>query len=360
MIGQSMRQDTDYRVTIEQIGRLERALLSMRQSADGLSDALDVIALIQYQEIARLRAELDTSLGFAANADYRPTPPMIEQNMRQDTDYRVTIEQIGRLERILLSTRQTAVGSPYVLDTIARIQYQEIARLRAELDAALGFAANASHPSTPAKPKPAHPNPTHPRKDTRPQMPTSHAQAILDLAKRSGALMFGDFQLSAGGASSYYFDGRIVTLDPQGAYLVAQAFLPILRDCRAHAIAGPTLGADPIVAAVAMASHIDGGAPIPGLIVRKEAKEHGGKRAIEGPLTPGARVAVVDDACSTASSLFHAIEAVEAAGCEVVKTLAILDRRMGGSDELRRRGYDFAALLEADADGNITPANAHA
>lgn len=278
---------------------------------------------------------------------------MIEQHARQDTDYKVTIEQIGRLERILLSTRQSAVGLPEVLDVVARIQYQQIARLRAELDAALGFDANAANHSTP--------NSAHPRKDARPQMPASrasHAQAILDLAKQSGALMFGEFRLSAGGASPYYFDGRIVTLDPRGAYLVAQAFLPILRECRAHAIAGPTLGADPIVAAVAMASHIDGGAPIPGLIVRKEAKEHGGKRAIEGPLTPGARVAVVDDACSTAASLFHAIEALEAAGCEVVKTLAILDRRMGGSAELRRRGYDFATLLEADADGNITPASA--
>ena len=278
---------------------------------------------------------------------------MIEQGMRQDTDYKVTIEQIGRLERALLSMRQSAEGLPEVLDVIARIQYQEIARMRAELDAALGFDANATHALTQ--------NHASHRKDARPQMTASHAhaQAILDLAKQSGALMFGEFQLSAGGASSYYFDGRIVTLDPRGAYLVAQAFLPILRQCGVHAVAGPTLGADPIVAAVAMASHIDGGAPIPGLIVRKEAKEHGGKRAIEGPMMPpGARVAVVDDACSTASSLFHAIEAVEAAGCEVVKALAILDRRMGGSDELIRRGYDFAALLEADADGNITPSNA--
>ena len=278
---------------------------------------------------------------------------MIEQVVRQDTDYKVTIEQIGRLERALLSMRQSAEGLPEVLDVIARMQYREIARLRAELDAALGFDANATMQSIP--------NNTHPRKDARPHMTASHAQAILDLAKQSGALMFGEFQLSAGGASSYYFDGRIVTLDPRGAYLVAQAFLPILRDCGAHAVAGPTLGADPIVAAVAMASHIDGGAAIPGLIVRKEAKEHGGKRAIEGPLMPpGARIAVVDDACSTASSLFHAIEAVEAAGCEVVKVLAILDRRMGGSDELRRRGYDFAALLEADTAGNITPSNADA
>ena len=67
--------------------------------------------------------------------------------MRQDTDYRFTIEQIARLERILLSTRQSAVGSPYTLDVIARIQYQEIARLRAELDAALGFDANATNRS---------------------------------------------------------------------------------------------------------------------------------------------------------------------------------------------------------------------
>ena len=64
---------------------------------------------------------------------------MIEQGMREDTDYRVTIDQIGRLERALLSMRQSAVGSPYTLDVIARIQYQEIARMRAELDSALGF-----------------------------------------------------------------------------------------------------------------------------------------------------------------------------------------------------------------------------
>lgn len=195
----------------------------------------------------------------------------------------------------------------------------------------------------------------------------SEAETILELAKEKGALMFGEFRLSAGGTSSYYFDGRIVTLDPRGAYLVAKAFLPILKECGAEAIAGPTLGADPIVAAVAVLSYQEGH-PIPGLIVRKEAKGHGGKRAIEGPLKDvlsgkgstlqneqGARVAVVDDACSTGASLFHAIDAVEAAGCKVVKVLSILDRRQGGSDELLRRGYDFTALLEADEKGGIVP-----
>ena len=184
-------------------------------------------------------------------------------------------------------------------------------------------------------------------------MKKTEAETILELAQKKGALMFGEFKLSAGGTSPYYFDGRLITLDPEGAYNVARAIIPILRECGAEAIAGPTLGADPIVSAVALMSYLEGH-PIPGLIVRKEAKQHGGRRGIEGPLVQGSRVAVVDDACTTGSSLFNAIEAVEAAGCKVVKVISILDRRMGGSDEIRRRGYDFVALLEANEQGEIT------
>ena len=178
------------------------------------------------------------------------------------------------------------------------------------------------------------------------------AEVILELAKLKGALQFGEFQLSSGDTSSYYFDGRLITLDPEGAYAVAKAMMPILRKCGAEAAAGPTLGADPIVSAVAVMSHIDG-TPIPGLIVRKEEKAHGAKRGIEGPLREGARVAIVDDTCTTGASLFHAIDAVEAAGCHVVKVVVILDRRQGGSDELRLRGYDFSSILEATENGEI-------
>ena len=186
-------------------------------------------------------------------------------------------------------------------------------------------------------------------------MSSSEAEIILELAKERGALKFGEFKLSAGGTSSYYFDGRLITLDPEGAYHVARAIIPILKECRAEAIAGPTLGADPIVSSLAVMSYLDGD-PIPGLIVRMEAKQHGGMRAIEGPLAQGSRVAVVDDACTTGSSLLHAIDAVEEAGCQVVKVIVILDRHQGGSDEVRRRGYDFVALLEADERGEIEPA----
>jgi orotate phosphoribosyltransferase len=102
-------------------------------------------------------------------------------------------------------------------------------------------------------------------------------------------------------------------------------------------------------------SHLEGH-PVPGLIVRKEAKGHGGKRAIEGPMADlgeNARVAVVDDTCTSGSSLIHAIEAVEAAGHQVVKVITVLDRNEGGSDEISRRGYDFVALLKASDQGEI-------
>ncbi len=188
--------------------------------------------------------------------------------------------------------------------------------------------------------------------------PSARAETILELAKRRGALQFGEFQLSAGGVSPYYFDGRLLTLDPEGAYLVGDALLPLLAECGAEAIAGPTLGADPIVAAVAVLSH-QRGAPIPALIVRKDAKGHGGRRFIEGTMPEGGRIAVVDDACTSGASLFHAIGAVEAAGGSVVKVLCILDRNEGGSEELRRRGYDFAALLEANEKGEIAPSVAY-
>ena len=137
--------------------------------------------------------------------------------------------------------------------------------------------------------------------------------------------------------------------------MTGKALLPLARAAGAQGVGGPTLAADPIVAAVALVSHLetDGGGAIPAFIVRKEAKTHGMGNAVEGHLAPGSKVAVVDDTCTTGGSLFLAIEAAEAAGCTVVKVLAVLDRREGGSDELRRRGYDFTALLVANDRGEI-------
>ena len=182
------------------------------------------------------------------------------------------------------------------------------------------------------------------------------AEEILAQAEELGALLFGEFVLASGQTSSYYFDGRLLTLSPRGANLAAQALLPAVREAGAQAVGGPAVGAVPLVAAIAMLSGQDGGSPVPGFFVRKEAKDHGAGKAIEGPLPPGARVAVVDDVCSTAGSLYMAIEAAEAAGHEVVLAACILDRAQGGVDRLRADGYRFRAILAADAHGRVRPA----
>ncbi len=181
-------------------------------------------------------------------------------------------------------------------------------------------------------------------------------ERLLILALDRGAIKYGDFTLSSGKKSSYYFDGRLLSLDPEGAHLISQALLPIVQQAGAVAIGGTTLGADPIVTAVALASHLSGHA-IPAFIVRKESKDHGTKQNIEGPLVPDSKVVIVDDVCTTGGSLFHAIEAAEEAGCEVVKVISLLDRMEGGSDEMRKRGYDFASLLSATSEGMIEPSS---
>ncbi len=181
-------------------------------------------------------------------------------------------------------------------------------------------------------------------------------EEILAQAEELGALLFGEFVLASGQTSSYYFDGRLLTLSPKGANLAAQALLPAVREAGAQAVGGPAVGAVPLVAAIAMLSGQDGGAPVPGFFVRKEAKDHGAGKAIEGPLPPPAPVAVVDDVCSTAGSLYMAIEAAEAAGHEVVLAACILDRAQGGADRLRADGYRFHAVLAADAQGRVRPA----
>ena len=177
-----------------------------------------------------------------------------------------------------------------------------------------------------------------------------HADRLLELATEIGALTYGDYTLSWGGKSKFYFDGRLLSLEPEGAYIIGQALLPYVTGAGATAVGGPTLGADSMVAAIAMTSHM-AGERISGFIVRKETKGHGTGKLIEGPLTPGSKVAIVDDTCSTGGSLFQAIAAAEDAGCQVVKVLSVLDRREGGSEKLRERGYDFSSLLIATPAG---------
>ncbi|PKB81512.1 MAG: hypothetical protein BZY88_06220 [SAR202 cluster bacterium Io17-Chloro-G9] len=183
------------------------------------------------------------------------------------------------------------------------------------------------------------------------------AANLLSLALARGALKYGDFTLTSGRKSSYYFDGRLLSLDPEGAYLIGRAFLPILRQAQVDAVGGPALGAVPMVTAVALASR-DEPEPLPAFVVRTGIRTHGTAQTIEGPLAKGSRVAIIDDTCTTGGSLLHAVAAAEEAGCTVVKVAAILDRREGGGEELERRGYDFTTLLVATPEGKVVVAAA--
>ncbi len=153
--------------------------------------------------------------------------------------------------------------------------------------------------------------------------------------------------LVSGRTSNYYIDAKMTTLDPMGAFLTAKLILDELKSFDIDAIGGHTIGADPIVSAVAALS-AETEKPLPAFIVRKEPKKHGERKMIEGPFEPGWKVAVVDDVVTTGGSTLKACRAVEDEGGKVVVTLALVDRLEGGRENLEENGYKFIALLTRD------------
>ena len=164
---------------------------------------------------------------------------------------------------------------------------------------------------------------------------------------KSQSFVFGDFTLTSGAKSSYYFDGKMVTLCPEGAYLAACLVTDIAAQSEADAIGGPIIGADPIVGAVAAVS-FEKGSPIKAFMVRKEPKKHGKKKWIEGPLKEGDKVIIIDDVITTGGSIIDAIKKVEEFGCRVVKVVALVDRLEGGRQNLEKDGYELESLFRAD------------
>lgn len=168
-------------------------------------------------------------------------------------------------------------------------------------------------------------------------------QILLDLLCTK-AYKEGDFTLSSGQKSAYYINGKLVTLDPIGAIavgrLLCQELLP-----QTQAVAGLTLGADPMVSAISVVSAYEG-APIPGLIIRKEAKGHGTQAYIEGPLPPtGSTIAVIEDVVTTGQSALKAVQRLQDAGYEVSQVLALVDREQGGAKLYGEAGLAFKALF---------------
>ncbi len=159
------------------------------------------------------------------------------------------------------------------------------------------------------------------------------------------ALKRGEFTLSSGKKSNYYLDGRVITLTPEGAYLVANIILELSKGKNIDAIGGPTLGADPIVGAIAALAHIKK-IPLKTFIVRKAAKEHGTQRQIEGPkLKKGSKVILIDDVATTGKALIEAKQALDKIGVLADTAMVIMDRCEGAKDNLEKFGLKLEAIF---------------
>ena len=172
---------------------------------------------------------------------------------------------------------------------------------------------------------------------------TSLRQLLLDLFCEL-AYKEGDFVLSSGQRSSYYINGKQVTLHPQGALAVGRLLLSLLPS-DTNAVAGLTLGADPIVSAVSVISALEN-RPIPALIVRKESKGHGTMAYIEGLTLPeGAQVVVLEDVVTTGQSAMKAVERLRNAGYKVEQVIALVDRQQGGAEFYQSVELKFQAVF---------------
>lgn len=182
---------------------------------------------------------------------------------------------------------------------------------------------------------------------------TKHGQLVALLRERS--LRIGTFTLASGRRSSFYIDARCTTMSAAGLELVGELGLEAIRALRwpVELVGGLTMGADPVAFAIARASRAAPPA-IDAFSVRKEPKQHGTARTIEGCFRVGAPVVVVEDVITTGASALKAAEAVRAAGGRVSGVLAVVDREEGGRAAIEQAACPVAVLVTARELG-VTP-----
>ena len=173
-----------------------------------------------------------------------------------------------------------------------------------------------------------------------------HRRLVRLLATRSARR--GQFTLASGRTSTLYIDARLTTMSPDGLALIGPAGLAAIAEAgwEADAVGGLTLGADPVSYAVSYASAL-AGRPVRAFTVRKEPKAHGTGKLIEGPFEMGDRVVVVEDVITTGGSALRAVDAVRAAGGQVLGVLALVDREEGGREAIEGAGVPVRSLVRA-------------
>jgi len=179
-------------------------------------------------------------------------------------------------------------------------------------------------------------------------MDTTRSQIIAELVPliTAKALRRGAFRLASGREASFYLDAKQVVLDARGSMLVGRAILDLLR---AHgplpaAVGGMSIGADPVTSAVVTMAGV-AGFDLRGFMVRKEPKDHGTKRYIEGPVAPGEKVVIVEDVTTTGGSSLLAIDRAIEFGLVVERVVTVIDRLAGATATLAARGIPLDALV---------------
>ena len=174
----------------------------------------------------------------------------------------------------------------------------------------------------------------------------------MDLKKRLARLLLaksykeGDFVLASGRRSDYYFDCRVTALSAEGSWLIGKLFNEILAQLAIKGVGGMSLGADPLVSATTVISW-ELGRPLHGLLVRKQAKDHGTAQFVEGlgNFDQGDNVAMLEDVVTTGCSLLLACNRVRDCGLKIGACCAILDREEGGREALAKAGYNLLSLF---------------
>lgn len=178
----------------------------------------------------------------------------------------------------------------------------------------------------------------------------SAKRRLIEIVKVRSFSTGGETKLVSGRATNFYFNMKPSMLHPEGAHLIATLTLQALRDSPADFIGGLEIGAVPLATAAAALSHA-AGRPLGAFFVRKQAKEHGAKKLVEG-LAPGEslegkRVVILEDVTTTGGSAMKAIEAVKADGAIVDRVITVVDRLEGAAETFKAAGIPFAALLTA-------------
>ncbi|MCS7200292.1 MAG: orotate phosphoribosyltransferase [Caldimicrobium sp.] len=152
------------------------------------------------------------------------------------------------------------------------------------------------------------------------------------------------FKLSSGKESPYYLDCRKITLYGPTFKLIGTLFWEALKDFRIEGVAGMSIGADPIVCSI-LASALEDGVKLEGLLIRKEPKRYGTQKQIEGNYYPGMPIGVVEDVITTGQSLLKALEACKKENLKIIKVLGLIDREEGGKENLKKEGYDLYSFF---------------